>query len=134
MIPKIRVKGRGRRMGDFTSSFAKGLATETKAAREYEAKGFKVLARRAKTGAGEIDLILALPGANQIVFCEVKARADLSTAAHAILPAQQQRILRAADTWMGGKPEFKGYRMRFDAFLMANDGQTRLIENAFGLT
>lgn len=130
MIPKIR----GKKTGQFTSNFAKGLAAETKAARTYEKLGYTVLARRAKTAAGEIDLILLAPKEKRILFCEVKTRADLAAAAYAIAPAQQQRILRSADTWMGGKPEYAGYGMQFDAFLVDGAGQTRRIENAFRLT
>ena len=130
MIPKIR----GKKTGQFTSSFAKGLAAETKAAREYKKLGYQVLARRAKTAAGEIDLILLAPKEKRVLFCEVKTRADLATAAYAIAPAQQQRILRAADTWMGGKPEYTGYRMQFDAFLIDGSGHIRRIENAFSLS
>ena len=130
MISKIR----GKKTGNFTSSFAKGLAAETKAAREYEKQGYRVLARRAKTAAGELDLILADPKARRIVFCEVKTRADLATAAYSISPTQQQRILRAADTWMGGKPEYAGFGLQFDAYLVDAAGQTRRIENAFSLS
>jgi len=131
MIP---LKIRGKKTGDFTTSFAKGLAAETKASKEYEKLGYTVLARRAKTAAGEIDLILKAPKTNTILFCEVKTRADLATAAYAISPAQQQRLLRAADTWMGSKPEYRGYQLQFDAFLIDGKGTTRRIENAFSLS
>jgi len=130
ILPKIR----GKKTGDFTTAFAKGLASETKAARAYEALGYTVLARRAKTAAGEIDLILKAPKTNTILFCEVKSRADLTSAAYAISPTQQQRLLRAADTWMGNKPEYRGYQLQFDAFLIDAKGSTRRIENAFSLS
>ena len=130
IIPKIR----GKKTGQFNSSFAKGLAGEAKAARAFEKLGYQVLARRAKTPAGELDLILLNPAARRIVFCEVKMRKDLASAAYTIAPAQQQRLLRAADTWMGKKPEYAGYGLQFDAFLIDASGQTRRIENAFSLT
>ncbi len=127
-------KIRGKKAGDFTSSYAKGLAAETKAARLLEAGGYEVLARRAKTSAGELDLVLKAPRQNRLVFVEVKTRADLRTAAYAISADQQQRLLRAADTWMGTKPQYAGFGLRFDAFLIDRAGQTRHIENAFGLS
>ena len=127
-------KIQGKKTGDFTTSFAKGLAAETKASRAYEKLGLKVLARRAKTPAGELDLILLDAKARRVVFVEVKTRKDLATAAYSILPTQQQRILRAADTWMGNKSEYAGYALQFDAFLIDGQGQTRRIENAFSLT
>ena len=129
-IPKIR----GKKTGDFTTSYAKGLAAETKASRALEAKGYEVLSRRAKTLVGELDLILKAPNENRIVFVEVKTRADMDAAKYAITPQQQQRLLRAADTWMGGKPEYRGFGLRFDAFLVDKDGATKHIENAFTLS
>lgn len=131
MIP---LKIRGKKTGDFTSSFAKGLAGEMKAAREYEKEGYEVLARRAKTPAGEIDLILKAPKENQIIFVEVKQRATLESAAYSVLPAQQQRLLRAADTWLSSKAKYAGFRMRFDAVLLTNSGESKRIENALGLS
>ena len=133
MIPKILGKKRGKKTGQFTSAFAKGLAGETKAARTYEKLGYRLVARRAKTPAGEIDLILLDPAARCLVFVEVKARQDIASAAYAISPAQQRRLLRAADTWVGGKPAYAGFALQFDAFLIDAAGQTRRIENAFSL-
>ena len=129
----IKLKLPGKKTGQFQSSFARGLAGETKAARDYEKRGYKVLARRAKTPAGELDLVLLAPEVNQIVFVEVKQRASLSEAAYAIQPVQQQRLIKAADTWLSNKVEYKGYRMRFDAMLIDKTGQLKCIENAFGL-
>jgi len=129
----IKLKIPGKKTGQFQSSFAKGLAGEMKAAREYEKEGYEVLARRAKTPAGEIDLILKAPKANQIVFVEVKQRSTLEAAAYSVQPAQQQRLLKAADTWLSGKAKYAGFRMRFDAVLLTNAGESKRIENAFGL-
>ena len=115
-------------------SYAKGLAGESKAAKHYEKLGFRVLGRRVKTLAGEIDLILYDPTKRSLVFCEVKMRQDLTSAAYALAPAQQKRLLRAADVWVADKQEYKGFKMQFDAFLINGKGETRRIENAFRLT
>lgn len=58
-----------------------GRSAEELVARRYEAMGASVLARRARTEAGEIDLVLEMDGA--IVFAEVKARRSLEEALRA---------------------------------------------------
>ena len=83
---KLKIPNRAKKTGDFTSTFAKGLAGETRAARDYEKQGYVVLARRAKTPAGEIDLILQSPAGGPVVFVEVKQRASLDAAAYAVSP------------------------------------------------
>ena len=129
----IKLKIPGKKTGQFHSSFAKGLAGEMKASKDYEKDGYEVLGRRVKTPAGELDLILKAPKVDQIVFVEVKQRATLDAAAYSVQPAQQQRLLKAADTWLGGKAQYAGFRMRFDAVLLTNSGESKRIENAFGL-
>lgn len=62
-------------------------------------KGYRILAHRARTPYGEIDLIAVR---NRVVcFVEVKARADLATALSAPGPRQLRRIAAAASHWMG---------------------------------
>ncbi len=56
-----------------------GRGAEDAVARRLEGLGFTVLARRLRTGAGEIDLVVA--DAGRLVFVEVKARGCLAAAA-----------------------------------------------------
>ena len=71
-----------------------GRRAETLAALYLQLKGWRVLARRVRTPAGEIDLVTRR--GRQIAFVEVKARPDLASAAVAIGPRNQQRISRAS--------------------------------------
>lgn len=68
-------------------------------------------------GCGEIDIV-ALKG-KTIVFAEVKERQDIKSALYAIKPAQQKRILRAAEVYLARHREFRGYDVRFDAIFVA---------------
>ena len=52
-------------------SYQAGLAAEDIAARDYQAKGGAILARRWRCPAGEIDLIIRMPDC--IVFCRGQA-------------------------------------------------------------
>ena len=78
-------------------------------------KGYTILARRAKTHAGEIDLIVRR--GNTLVFVEVKARATLDSGIFALHPAARARI-DAASRILG--PRFAGRctATRIDAVLV----------------
>lgn len=93
-----------------------GRRGETASAWLLRLKGFRILARRAKTPAGEIDII-ARRG-RTIAFVEVKARADLTIAAEALTPRQRHRLVRAASAWLARRPEFVHHTIRFDMVLV----------------
>ena len=75
-------------------------------------KGYRILARRARTPAGEIDLI-AKRG-RTVAFVEVKARKTKIAALEAVTPRAQGRIIRAAELWMARHSEFADNDWRFD--------------------
>jgi putative endonuclease len=80
-------------------------------------KGYRILARRYKTPAGEIDLI-ARRG-DTIAMIEVKARGDFDAATEAVTRRQQQRITRAVAHFLGGRPDLAMLAARFDVMLVA---------------
>src|SRR5882724_10292623 len=79
-------------------AFQLGISAESRAAALLIAKGFRILARRFKSPAGEIDIVARRR--QLLVFVEVKARADLDAAAFAVTPRQRQRIAAAAEAWL----------------------------------
>jgi putative endonuclease len=104
-----------------------GRKAEDMVALELQAKGFHVLAQRLRTGAGEIDLVLA--DAETLVFVEVKARNSLAEAAYAIAPRQQARLLEAASLALALHEDWQRPATRFDVALVCH-GTTHLIEDA----
>ena len=72
----------------------KGRHAETIAALFLQAKGYRILARRARTAVGEIDLVAAR--GTTLVFVEVKARATLDSAVFALHPSALRRIEAAS--------------------------------------
>ncbi len=92
-------------------------------------KDYRIVARRYKCPAGEIDLIVIRR--NLVVFVEVKFRADRDVAAFSITPKQQSRIIRAAQYWALKNQRDSPQEMRFDAILLAPWRWPLHIENAF---
>ncbi len=98
------------------AAFKTGLSAESRAAAFLIAKGYRILARRTRTPAGEIDIVARRR--DVVVFVEVKARASFDDAAYAITPRQRQRIIAAAEIWLADHPPFQALNIRFDAMLV----------------
>ncbi len=112
-----------------STAFHNGMAAEDIAARAYEAKGGKVLARRWKVPEGEIDLIIELGG--MIVFVEVKARKNMAAALGALQPAQQARLVACAEQYLAQNANLNA-ACRFDLAAVDRTGCIEIVENALG--
>lgn len=108
---------------------ASGRDAEGIAAAALEREGWVVLARRARTPAGEIDLVAEREGL--LAFVEVKARPSLSEAAFALGARQRARLVAAAECWLVANPGHGAAGMRFDVVIVAADGTARRIADAF---
>lgn len=89
-----------------------GRLAEWVAAALLLAKGYRILARRVRTPAGEIDLI-AVRG-RRLAFVEVKLRQRLELAGHSVGPRQARRLARAAEHWVWRHPSLRGYVQGLD--------------------
>mgnify|MGYP003110335592 CR=1 FL=1 len=114
----VQNKMAGRRGNAATgrAAYRLGLRAEAFAALMFRLKGYRILARRLKTPAGEIDMVVRRGGSLAIV--EVKARAQ-GEVVEAILPRQQRRLERAAAHFIGRNPALSGLDLRFDVVLVA---------------
>jgi putative endonuclease len=111
------------------AAFQTGLSAESRAAAWLIARGYRILARRFRCRAGEIDIVARRRGV--VAFIEVKARASLDEAAYAILPKQKQRIVAAAEAWLMDNPGYADGDCRFDAILVAPGRLPRHLTAAF---
>jgi putative endonuclease len=91
--------------------------------------GWTILAQRIRTPAGELDLIAERDGL--LAFVEVKARPSLTEAAFALTRRQRDRLLLAGECWLAENPGHGAAGIRFDLLLVAADGTTRRIADAF---
>lgn len=107
-----------------------GMAAENNVAQDYERRGFDVANRRWRGQGGEIDLILRDGPA--LIFVEVKKARDFARAAASLSARQMQRLYHAAEEFLAGEPNGSLTEVRFDVALVDGQGQTQIIENAFG--
>jgi putative endonuclease len=99
---------RDRRLG----AYRRGHRGEWLAALALTLKGYRILARRYKTPAGEIDLI-ARRG-NLVIMVEVKARPTVTEAMEAVSWTAERRIEAAADLWLSRRADYGRLSVRFD--------------------
>ncbi len=90
----------------------RGRAAETLAVWALRLKGYRIIARRAATPYGEIDILAARGDVLAVV--EVKARPDIAAGIAAVQPRQRRRIEQAAAWYAGRKPALARRRLRFD--------------------
>jgi putative endonuclease len=96
-----------------------GRAAEEQVASGWEARGYTILARRLRTGAGEIDLVLA--DRDTLIFMEVKARHSVAQAAYSVSPRQQARLLEAAGLALATHEHWHRSCTRFDVALVCHE-------------
>jgi putative endonuclease len=109
-------------------SHLKGLAGEDSVVSEYLSKGCRLLERRWRGKAGEIDLIFAF-GAT-VVFVEVKASANFAQAASHLSSRQIAVISSAIDEYLGQLPTGSLTEIRFDLAMVDAKGRKNILENA----
>lgn len=111
------------------AAFSRGISAESVAAAWLIGKGYRILARRFRCAAGEIDIIAGRR--HTVIFVEVKARATLDGAAESVTERQRARIATAAEIWLANNPKIKFQDLRFDAILIAPGKLPRHIAGAF---
>ena len=98
------------------SGDAKGRRAERRAELWLRLKGYRILARRFRSGQGEVDLIAKRGGV--IAFIEVKFRASADAALESVGARQQKRILAAASSFGAQHPALAGMTLRFDIMIV----------------
>ena len=122
--------GRGRPPSETRrKAHALGLSAESRAAWYLRLTGWRILQRRYKPKAGEIDLIAKKR--KTVAFVEVKARKTREAAMDAVTPASQKRIARAAKIFVSEHPKAGFFTLRFDVIIIRPWTLPERIENAF---
>jgi putative endonuclease len=111
------------------AAFQNGISAESRASAMLLLKGYRILARRYRTPAGEIDIVAKRR--NALVFVEVKTRASYEEAVEAVTPQQQRRIVGAAEYWLQARPQDGEGDVRFDVIIITPGKLPQHIPAAF---
>ena len=97
------------------NSIAKGSRYEREAERYLLARGLKLVARNFRCRLGELDLVME-DGAT-LVFVEVRYRqsARYGSPLESVTERKRGRVIKAAEWFLGGAPEYGDRPCRFDA-------------------
>jgi len=95
-----------------------GQAAESEAERYLRSKGYRILARNARTPSGELDLVTR--SGSVLVFVEVKARGSSTHggAVGAVDSRKQARLVRLAAQYLA-RHRLRDQPCRFDVILCA---------------
>lgn len=107
----------------------KGRRAENAAALWLRMKGYRIIDRRVRTPACEIDLIAARK--NMLIFVEVKSRATREQALESVTPGLRQRLEQAARIWVSSRHRLQTHLWRFDIVLMSPGRLPRHIRDAW---
>lgn len=108
----------------------RGRTMEAVAACYLMCKGYRLLARRVRLHAGELDLVVRR--GNTIAFVEVKTRLSPEDALRSIDRAKGKRIYDAARSWLARNVTTLQGDYRFDIVVVSPYHWPKHIENAFG--
>ena len=97
---------------DRYSRYRFGLLGEYAACLLLWSKGYRIVARRVRNFAGEIDII-ARRG-KLLIFIEVKARNCATQLAYAYTPRQSVSMTKAAEIYLQSHRQYDGFDIRFD--------------------
>jgi putative endonuclease len=103
-----------------------GISGETRAVAELARLGYAILDQRYRTRGGEIDIVAE--DGETIVFVEVKVRrtAEKGTAAEAVTPAKQRRLVAMAVDYLA-RHGLQARPCRFDVVAIDGDGDEAVL-------
>jgi putative endonuclease len=93
---------------------ALGPRAERRVRLYYRLRGYRVLAKNARAGRNELDIVLRR--GRRLVFCEVKARSGdgYGDPREAVGPEKERRLRRAAEIWLARNPELLELEVAFE--------------------
>ena len=120
----VSSRSKTRQRNERRGRWAEGLAVVA-----LRLKGYRLLARRFKSGPGEVDLIMRRGDVTAFIEVKVRETADLAIAA--VTDFQTRRIAAAARLWMAKDPKAALGICRFDIVAVSPYQWPKHIPNAF---
>ncbi len=97
-------------------STAKGKKAEDIACSYLKKQGYNIIERNRRLGRGELDIVAT--HTDILVFVEVKGHQNRESSLDAMHMDKQQRMVSAAQTWLGQHAEFAHHQCRFDLLVV----------------
>ena len=96
------------------SARALGPRAEQRVRLYYRLRGYRVLAKNARAGRNELDIVLRR--GRRLVFCEVKARSGdgYGDPREAVGPEKVRRLRRADEIWLARNPDLLELEVAFE--------------------
>jgi putative endonuclease len=107
-----------------------GYAAERKAARWYRLRGWRILGENVWAGGNELDLIVRR--GRELRFVEVKEKTGsrFGDPLEMVTAEKRRRLRRAAEAWLGPRPELGRLAVGFDV-IAVRDGRVQRVPQAF---
>jgi putative endonuclease len=104
------------------STTARGRTAEERVAWHYRLRGYRVLARNARAGGVELDLIVRR--GRRLVFVEVKQKSGprYGDPLEAVDERKRDRLRRGAEAWRAAHPELARLEVGFELAAVRPDG------------
>jgi len=107
-----------------------GFAAERKAARWYRLRGWRILGENVWVAGNELDLIVRRGRTLRFVEVKEKKSARFGDPLEMVTPEKRRRLRRAAETWLGARPELARLAVGFDV-IAVRDGRLQRVPDAF---
>jgi putative endonuclease len=107
-----------------------GFAAERRAARWYRLRGWKILGENVWAGGNELDLIVRRGRTLRFVEVKEKKGVRFGDPLEMITAEKRQRLRRAAESWLGARPELARLAIGFDV-IAVRDGRVQRVPQAF---
>ena len=107
-----------------------GFVAERRALWWYRLRGWKILGENVWAGGNELDLIVRRGRVLRFVEVKEKKSARFGDPLEMLTAEKQRRLRRAAEAWLGARPELGRLAVGFDV-IAVRDGRVQRVPQAF---
>ena len=107
-----------------------GFAAERRALWWYRLRGWKIVGENVWAGGNELDLIVRRGRVLRFVEVKEKKSARFGDPLEMLTAEKQRRLRRAAEAWLGARPELGRLAVGFDV-IAVRDGRVQRVPQAF---
>ena len=107
-----------------------GFGAERRAVRWYRLRGWRILGENVWAGGNELDLIVRRGRTLRFVEVKEKRGSRFGDPLEMVTPEKQRRLRRAAEYWLGSRPELRRLAVGFDV-VAVHDGRMQRVPQAF---